>query len=136
MVPFDEGAMVVFAEGAMVPFDEGAMAPFAGPLVRQIRVGRVARGFLYTCEDDGGLLWKCARASDFGEQRWGNVVLYLVWSPNDGYWYAIEEVADVAGGASAILQSGHRIYRTKNSAVVGGRSYWEVNRSENGRLEA
>ena len=92
--------------------------------------------YIYTRVDDDGLLWKCARASDFGEQRWGNVVLYLVWSPNDRYWYAIEEVADVAGGASAILQSGHRIYRTTYSAAAGGWCYWEVNRSEHGRPEA
>ena len=92
--------------------------------------------YIYTRVDDDGLLWKCARASDFGEQRWGNVVLYLVWSPDDGYWYAIEEVADVAGGASAILQSGHRIYRTTCSAAAGGWCYWEVNRSGTGRLEA
>ena len=64
------------------------------------------------------------------------MVLYLVWSPNDRYWYAIEEVADVAGGASAILQSGHRIYRTTYSAAAGGWCYWEVNRSEHGRPEA
>ena len=74
-VPFDEGAMVVFAEGAMVPFDEGAMAPFAGPLVGQIRVGRVDRGYLYTREADGGLLWKCARPSDVGEKRGGQLGL-------------------------------------------------------------
>ena len=61
--------------------------------------------------------------------------MYLVWSPADGYWYAIDEAADVAGGASAILQSGHRIYRTTGSAVVGGRCYWDVNGSENGRPE-
>ena len=92
--------------------------------------------YIYTRVDDDGLLWKCARASDFGERRGGNLVLYLVWSPADDYWYAIDEAADVAGGASAILESGHRIYRTNNNAVVGGWCYWEVNRSGSGLLEA
>ena len=65
--------------------------------------------YIYTCVDDDGLPWKCERPSDVGRLRVFNLVLYLVWSNADDCWYAIDAAAHVVGGASAILQVGHRI---------------------------
>ena len=59
----------------MVPFagptERAIVLSGATPLGRRIRVGREELRYIYTCVDDDGLLWKCARASDFGEQRGG-----------------------------------------------------------------
>ena len=85
--------------------------------------------YIYTCVDDDGLPWKYERPSDVGRLRGVNLVLYLVRSPADDYWYAIDAAADVVGGASAILQVGHRIFRTRDYAVAAGSWNWERNRS-------
>ena len=44
--------------------------------------------------------------------------MYLVRSPADDYWYAIDAAADVVGGASAILQVGHLIFRATGNASL------------------
>ena len=59
----------------------------------------------------------------------GNLVLYLVWSGADRCWYAIDAPDDVGGGARAILQVGHRIFRTRDYAVAAGSWNWERSRS-------
>ena len=59
--------------------------------------------------------------------------MYLVRSPDDDYWYAIDADANVAGGVPAILQLGHPIFRTAGSAADAGSCNWDVNRSEIGR---
>ena len=74
--------------------------------------------YIYTCVDDDGLPWKCERPSDVGRLRGVNLVLYLVRSPADDYWYAIDAAADVVGGASAILQVGHLIFRSTGNASL------------------
>ena len=72
--------------------------------------------YIYTCVDDDGLPWKYERPSDVGRLRGVNLVLYLVRSPADDYWYAIDAAADVVGGASAILQVGCLIFRATGNA--------------------
>ena len=44
--------------------------------------------------------------------------MYLVRSPADDYWYAIDAAADVVGGASAILQVGCLIFRATGNASL------------------
>ena len=110
---------------AMVPFTGEGQAPFAGPLA--IRVGRKAAGFVYTRQDPAGLLWKCERASDPDRLPGANLVLYLVWSADEGCWYAIDAPRDVVGGAPAIVGLGYPAYRTYGHAVGGGSCNWERN---------
>ena len=117
----------------MVSFAEGAMPPFANPLVRQICVGSKERGYIYSRVDDIGLLWMCARPSFVGEQRGGNLVLYLLWLAVDGFWYAIDAPDDLDGGVRAILQVGHPIFRTCGNAVSAGRCIWDLNQSGPGK---
>ena len=125
------------AGGADVPIGDaagGAMSPSgATPLGRRILVGRESSGYIYRCVADDGLLWRCERPSDVVSQSGGNSVLYLVWSPDDKYWYAIDADANVAGGVPAILQLGHPIFRTAGSAADAGSCNWDVNRSGIGR---
>ena len=44
--------------------------------------------------------------------------MYLVRSPADDYWYAIDAAADVVGCASAILQVGCLIFRATGNASL------------------
>ena len=74
--------------------------------------------YIYTCVDDDELPWKCERPSDVGRLRGVNLVLCLVRSPADDYWYAIDAAADVVGGASAILQVGYLIFRATGNASL------------------
>ena len=117
----------------MVSFAEGAMPPFANPLVRQIWVGREERGYTYSRLDDVGWLWTCARPSFVGEQRGGNLVLYLVWLAVHGFWYAIDAPDDLDGRVPAILRLGHPIFRTCGNAVSAGSCIWELNQSGPGK---
>ena len=55
------------------------------------------------------------------------MVLYLVCSAAESCWYAIDAPRDVEGGASAILELGHRIFRTYDNAVEEGSWSWERN---------